>query len=145
MSEVSAIITRLVDLKEQQERLVAEATTLWAAFYQIADREAGKNKAYRYLDEETGLVLGRVMRQGDKLNPVDLEASLTSKQWLSVTQGLRVLDEARLEVVMQKDETIKAAVDAAMERKPIASKLGPRKASKDELEELERQRQEQAR
>ncbi len=145
MSEVSAIITRLVDLKEQQERLLAEATTLWAAFYQIADREAGKNKAYRYLDEETGLVLGRVMRQGDTLDPARLEASLTPKQWLSVTQGKRVLDEARLEVAAQKDDTVKAAINAAMNRKAIPSKLGPRKASKEELEELEERRQEQAR
>ncbi|KKM98905.1 hypothetical protein LCGC14_1153150 [marine sediment metagenome] len=145
MSEVSAIITRLVDLKEQQDRLASEATTLWTAFYQIADREAGKNKAYRYLDEETGLVLGRVMRRGDTLDTAALEAGLTPKQWLSVTQGKRVLDEARLEVAMQKDDTVKAAVDTAMERKMIASKLGPGKATKEELEELEERRQEQAR
>ncbi len=145
MSEVSAIIKRLVELKEQQDRLVNEATALWAAFYLMADREVGKNKAYRYLDEETEFVLGRVMRRGDTLDSAALETSLTPKQWLSVTQGKRVLDDARLEVGMQKDKAIKAAVDAAMERKTIASKLGPRKANKEELAELETLRQEQAR
>ena len=145
MSEVSAIITRLVDLKEQQERLVNEATALWTAFYLIADREAGAGESYRYLDEETELVLGRVMRRGDTLDVAALERALTPKQWLSVTQGKRVLDDARLEVAMQKSDTVKDAVDAAMTRKRVASKFGPAKATKDELEELEERRQAQAR
>ncbi len=145
MSEVSAIITRLVDLKEQQERLVNEATTLWTAFYLIADREAGKAKSYRYLDEESGLVLGRVMRRSDTLDAAALQRALNPKQWLSVTQGRRVLDDARLEVAMQKSGDIANAVEAAMTRKQIASKFGPAKATKEELEELEERRQAQAR
>ncbi len=145
MSEVSAIITRLVDLKEQQERLVNEATALWTAFYLIADREAGVQKSYRYLDEETELVIGRVMRRGDTLDIAALQSALSHKQWLSVTQEKRVVDDARLEVAMQKSDTVKAVVDAAMTRKRVASKFGPSKATKEELEELEERRQAQAR
>lgn len=145
MSEVSAIIARLVELKQQQERLESEAKTLWRAFYSIADIVAGEGEAYRFLDEETELVIARIIRKSETLDEGKLEAALTHQQWLAVTEPARILDQAKLDVALRHDRVPQEAVEGAMERKSIASKFGPRKASKEELEELAERRAEEGR
>lgn len=136
MSEVPVIINRLLIIKEQQERLEAEVAALWKAFFQIADREAGEGNAYRFLDPETGMAIARVIALSEIIDPEQLEAVLTHEQWLDVTRATRILDQARLEVEMDKGHIDKAIVEPCVSRKHTARKHGPRKATKDELEEL---------
>ena len=145
MSEVATIITRLMEIKEQQDVLENEASALWRAFYQIADRLAGEGKPYRYLEEEQGLVIGRIIAISETVDPAKLEKALTHQQWLSVTRETRSLDQARLEVELDKEHIAKDLVEPCIARKPTARKFGPRKASKDELADLAEQREKEAR
>ncbi len=148
MSEVSTIIGRLLEIKEQTEVLEVEVSALWRAFYQIADREAGEGKAYRYLDEEKGLVIGRIIRKSENINPTTLEEQLTHDQWLSVSDETRILNPAKLELGLDakgKSKIPEDAVEASMERKKTASKFGPRKASKEDLADLAEAREREAR
>ncbi len=145
MSEVPVIITRLLEIIEQQESLEGEAAALWKAFYQIADHEAGDDASYRFLDPETGMAIARVMALSETIDSAKLEQALTHKQWLAVTREIRSLDQARLEVELDKGHIAKDAVEPCITRKHTARRHGPRKATKDELEELADQAREEAR
>lgn len=136
MSEVPIIINRLLEIKEQQETLDSEASALWKSFYQIADREAGDGKGYRFIDPETGMAIGRIVALSETIDPVKLEEALTHGQWLNVTKETRSLDQARLEVEIDKGHISKDLIEPYISRKHTARKHGPRKATKDELEEL---------
>lgn len=143
MSEVSTIIDRLLQIKDQQDILSSEVSALWKAFYKIADREAGEGIAYRYLDEEKGLVIARIIRKSENIDPEKLKEKVEElvghQAWLDISIETRSLDPARLEVSMQKGTIQKEIVDGCMDRRSVASKFGPRKATKEELEELAEQ------
>lgn len=145
MREVSVILARLLEIKERQGTLDSESKALWKAFYRIADREAGEEKSYHYLDEETGMTIGRVIALSEVIDPAKLEEALSHKQWLSVTKEIRQLDQARLEVEMDKESISKEDVEPCINRKKTARKNGPRKASKEDLEAIEERRLEEGR
>lgn len=145
MEEVGVILARLLEIKERQETLDSEAKALWKAFYLIADREAGKEESYRYIDEETRMVIGRTMAVSETIDPEKLEEALTHEQWLEVTKSIRSLDQARLEVALDKGHIAKDVVEPCVNHRKTARKMGPKKASKDDIAEIEERQMENAR
>lgn len=145
MSEVAGIMDRLLQIKEQQDRLGGEANALWKAFYEIADREAGEKQAFRYLNEETGMVIGRVAATSENIDERELEMALDSKQWLAITVSRRFLRPELLEAEMIKGRISKDAVEPCIERSVTVRKMGPKRATKEELAEIAERNMEEAR
>ena len=141
-SETEAIMKRLAELKEEENILAAEQKALWDAFWDIADQEAGEGKSYRFLNKETGQVIGRVLRQSQFLDDARLEGLLTPEQWEKVTilpVPVRLLDQTLLEAALKKGEIEPAVVEKCTTVKQVLARHGPRKASKEELAELEQE------
>lgn len=139
MSEVPAIMQRLEELKEEQNRIAEEQDTLWKAFYTIADQEAGPGKPYRYLDHDSGKVMARSVRESQSLNQEQLRELLSDEEWERITLEVRVLDQTLLEAALKHGEIPVSAVEKCTTTKTFPARLGPRKASKEELAELEEQ------
>ena len=136
---------RLLQIKEQQDRLAGEVNALWKAFYEIADREAGEKQAYRFLNEETRMVIGRITARSETINAMKLESVLTHEQWLGVTVSARTLKEELLEAEMTRGHISKDVVEPCIERSITVRKMGPKKATKEELVEITERNMEEAR
>ena len=145
MSEVAGIMDRLLQIKEQQDRLAGEANALWKAFYEIADREAGEKQAFRYLNEKTGMVIGRVAATSESIDDEELKAVLSHDQWLAVTIETRMLKEELLEAEMTRGHISKDIVEPCILRATVVRKMGPKKATKEELAEITERNMEEAR
>jgi hypothetical protein len=139
MSEVPAIMQRLEELKEEQNRIAEEQDALWRAFYAIADKEAGPGKPYRFLDTNNGKVIARSVRESQSLDQDRLRELLSDEEWEHITLEVRVLDQTLLEAALKKGEIPVSAVEKCTTVKMFPARLGPRKASKEELAELEEQ------
>ena len=136
MEEVKAIIGRLLILSEEAANRECEVKLLWEAFYQIADREAGEANPFRYLDEETGMVLARSIAHHESINPERLQSLLSPSQWLKVSRAQRILEPSLLEAAMIRGQVSKEAVEECTERKRIPRRYGPCRASKEDLDQL---------
>lgn len=136
MNETSAIINRLLEIKEQQEQLEGESKALWKTFYSIADREAGDGEKYRYLDENTGMAIARLVAESGIVDSAKLENVLSHEQWLEVSVAVRSLDMAMLEAAIRKGHVPREKVQECAEKTRTVRRWGPRKATKEELEEL---------
>src|SRR3990172_10753555 len=119
MEEVRAIIRRLLILTEETAEREREIKLLWETFYRIADREAGEGKPFRYLDEETGLAVARIVARHESINPELLEEKLTARQWLKVSRVARILDTTLLEAAMIRGQVPVATVEECTERKRV--------------------------
>lgn len=140
MDEIRAIMRRLKELKEEEGIIDIEKKALWDAFFSIADQEAGEDKPFRFLDEETGEILARSIRQSQTLDDIKLENLLSEEQWESISilpVPVRMLDQTLLEAAIKKDEIKASIVEECTTVKMIPARLGPRMASKEELAELE--------
>lgn len=145
MSEVAGIMDRLLQIKEQQDRLGGESNALWKAFYEIADREAGEKQAFRYLNEETGMVIGRVAAKSEFIEPNKLKTALTHEQWLTVTVVNRSFQPELLEAEITRGHITKNVIESCIERSVTVRKMGPKKATKEELAEISERNMEEAR
>jgi len=138
--EIRSIMRRLGELKEDEGVLAAGQKTLWSALWSIADKEAGAGKSYRYLNQETGQVIGRILRESHSLDEERLEGLLTPEQWEKVTilpVPVRMLDQTLLEAGLKTGAIESKLVEECTTVKSILARHGPRKASKEELAELE--------
>lgn len=137
--EVRAIMTRLEAIKQNVEILGKEADALWSAFFKIADARAGEGAPFRFLDEELGVVIARQIATSGSIDSAALEKQLTEEQWGRVSELRRVLNTTLLEAEALRDPTIRSTLDTCSQVKKIVRRYGPRRASKEDLAELEAQ------
>ena len=131
--EVTAIATRILELREEKDRLVEEETTLWKRFFEIADDLAGENESYKVLIPELERTIAREMHQAtDSLIIDDLKASLTDEEWKMVSIQTRVFDMTKLEEAIGKDKIDSDLVSKHTEHKdPVAHKKFSRATAKE--------------
>jgi len=138
--EIRSIMLRLQELKEDESTIADEQKALWGALFAIADKEAGAGKSYRYLNEETGQIIGRILRESHSLDEERLEGCISPAEWEQITilpAPVRVLDQTLLEAALKAGAVSSKVVEECTTVKTVLARHGPRKASKEELAELE--------
>ena len=134
-SEVSAIATRIRDLRVSLTDLNDEERLLWKRFFEICDDLAGEKESYKAIITEIEYVIAREMHQvSPKLLVDDLKKELTHEQWKAITRQERVFDIAKLETAIGKGVIdLKVVTDHTELKSPIAHKIF-KAASKKEME-----------
>ena len=91
------------------------------------------------------MVIGRIAATSENIDAGKLQEVLTPKQWLLVTVQYRQLREDLLEAEMTRGHIAKDLIEPCIERSVTVRKMGPKKATKDELAEITERNMEEAR
>ena len=134
--EAQGILSRLIELGEEEQKTTDEKSLLWKRLYEIADDTEGENEPYRFIDPETMMVVGRTVAKGERLDEAKLEGALTKEEWRGVTQVHRSIDMEKLEVAVGRGEISADTVNDAKTTTLTPRKFGPRKASKEDRTKL---------
>ena len=134
-NEVSAIATRIRDLRVALADLNDEERLLWKRFFEICDDLAGEKESYKAIVSEIEYVIAREMHDvTPKLLVESLKADLTHEQWKNITKQERVLDMSKMETAIGKGVIDVELVGTHTEYKdPIPHKIF-KAASKKEME-----------
>lgn len=124
MSEVTAIATRLKELRTTSEQITEEEDTLWKRFFEICDDLAGEKENYKAVIPEIGWAIAREMHQASpKLLVENLKKELTEEGWKLISRPERVLDMSKLEYAIDKGLISTDLVNEHTESKnPVAHK-----------------------
>lgn len=134
-NEVSAIATRIRNLRVSLADLNDEERILWKRFFEICDDLAGEKENYKAIITEIECVIAREMHQSSpKLIVDNLKQELTHEQWKAITRQERVLDMDKLEKAIGKGVIdLKVVTDHTEIKDSTAHKIF-RAASKKEME-----------
>ncbi len=137
-NEVSAIATRIRDLRVALADLNDEERILWKRFFEICDDLAGEKESYKAVVPEIEYVIAREMHNvSPKLLVESLKADLTAEQWKAITKQERVLDMARLETAIGKGVIdLKVVTNHTELKDPVAHKIF-KAASKKEMQDVQ--------
>jgi hypothetical protein len=129
------ILRALLDLRAAKVELEQVEEQLWCRFFAIADKKAGAEQGYRYVDPELAMVLARTYAESAKVNGEELRSKLSPAQWNKVSMVVRVLDDEALSVAMRRGEVSELVVEECTLRKRTARRL-LHHATKDEQKAL---------
>jgi hypothetical protein len=129
------ILRALVDLRKAKAELEHVEEELWSRFFVIADKRAGADAPYRFLDSELGMVLARSFSESAKVNEDELKARLPPMQWKKVSMVVEVLDAAALDVALRRNDVSATVVEECTLRKRQVRRL-LHHATKDEMKQV---------
>ena len=135
-NEVSAIATRIRDLRVALADLNDEERLLWKRFFEICDDLAGEKESYKAIVFEIEYVIAREMHDvSPKLLVESLKADLTHEQWKAITKQERVFDMVKLETAIGKGVIdLKVVTDHTELKDSIPHKIF-KAASKKEMQQ----------
>ena len=117
------ILRALVDLRAAKAELERVEEELWCRFHAIANKKAGVDAPYRYLDRELAMVLARTFTESAKVNGDELKSKLPASQWKKVMMLVEVLDEEALSVAVRRGEVSEVLVEECTLRKRTVKRL----------------------
>lgn len=130
------ILRGLLDLRRAKDELERVEEDLWGRFFAIADKKAGVDEPYRFLDPELAMVLARSFSESAKVNEGELKARLSPAQWKKVSMVVEVLDQAALDVALRRSDVSATVVEECTLRRRTLRRL-LHHATKDEQKILQ--------
>jgi hypothetical protein len=132
MTACALIIRELLVIEAELEKLEKMKAAAWARFFAVADKAAGKDQSYRYLDPELLQVIARIVPAPQELLDRDgLFDELTAAQRRIITRP--VIDLALLDAAVLIGKVQPELVANFTTMKPSAPRrYGPKPATKEE-------------
>lgn len=142
-SEVTAIVSRMKELEDQQIDIDNERETLWERFNEIANDQEGEGVTFRHFNPNApkgkagsdGWVMERTFaNNAPAINVKALEEGidrLDEITWVDVTDQVRTLSDEKLEKMAAKYPAVLKLIKEVTEQKPPTlrkSSKGPTKA-----------------